>query len=218
MRRLIVNDNISQATGDKLLQILRKRLLPDLPKTCRSFLNTERCKYQIVQMEDADGTQGEFVYLGIEAQLKMISSVKIDESCLIELTINIDGFKPFNSTNQTLWPILAKVDLKSEPFVIAIYSGVGHPKYPCQFLADFITEINVLQVQGSSDLGKKVFVKCFICDTPVRAWLKCCQGHTSSRGCERCYVIGESIDRVMCFSSLGHSKMSSTIMIPVHSY
>ena len=55
---------------DDLIKILRARLLPTLPKTAKTFLRTVDAKYNIKEMEDANGGFGEFVYFGIESGLQ----------------------------------------------------------------------------------------------------------------------------------------------------
>ena len=52
---------------DKLLKILRARLLTTLPKSTKMFLGTSGAKYEMIRMEDGNGTMGGFVYFGIAA-------------------------------------------------------------------------------------------------------------------------------------------------------
>lgn len=42
-------------------------------------------------------------------------------------------------------------------------------------------------------------LKCFICDTPARAFLKCTVGHKGKNSCERCKVMGKSVERRTVF-------------------
>lgn len=44
-------------------------------------------------------------------------------------------------------------------------------------------------------------LKCIVCDTPARAYLKNTLGHRGLLACERCVVKGETIDRTTVFSS-----------------
>ena len=77
---------------DELLQIFRCRLLPTLPKTAKTFLKTLDARYNIVEMEDANGGMGEFVYLGIENQLKDVINPDLHmENKVIELKVNVDS-------------------------------------------------------------------------------------------------------------------------------
>lgn len=65
-----INNKINQSAVQKLLLILRERLLPDLPKDARTFLNTSSAKYTIEPMEGKSVTPGEFVYYGIRKRLE----------------------------------------------------------------------------------------------------------------------------------------------------
>ena len=56
LRLLILRDNIPETTATKLLEILKARLLPTLPSTCKPFLDTESAKYQVEPMMDSDGS------------------------------------------------------------------------------------------------------------------------------------------------------------------
>ena len=100
LRLLIVRDKIPETTATKLLKILKARLLPTLPSTCKAFLDTESAKYKV----DSDGSQGEFIYLGIEngikIEIKMSLNDDLHSSDEVELIINIDGFKPFKSSKK----------------------------------------------------------------------------------------------------------------------
>lgn len=60
------------------------------------------------------------------------------------------------------------------------------------FLEEFILEVNYLCEQGINISGRhyQVSIKCFVCYTPARAFLKCTVGHTATNACERCVVQG----------------------------
>lgn len=58
--------NISMIHLKKLITILRRRLLPELPKDPRTFIQTKQSKFNIQDMEDVyPGEMGEFIYFGI---------------------------------------------------------------------------------------------------------------------------------------------------------
>lgn len=62
LRQWAIEINISHEQLNKLLPILRRRVLPDLPKTGKTLLKTSTAQYRIVEMEDANGNSGQFVY------------------------------------------------------------------------------------------------------------------------------------------------------------
>ena len=57
------------------------------------------------------------------------------------------------------------------------------------FLADFINEEKILKNDGlvvTSNKTITVSIKCFVCDAPARAFLKCVLNHIGYSSCERC--------------------------------
>lgn len=180
---------------DGLLQILRRRLLPDLPKTSKTFLQTEMANYEIERF----GINSEFVYFGIEKYLRQIINVNVHEDNIIYLIFNIDGIPLYHSSSKQFWPILGKIFHHRDiykPFPIAIYSGYEKPDNLENYLKRFIDELNQLQQNGIciDDQLFTIRIKAFICDKPARAFLKCIKGHGAYWGCERCTVKGKRVD------------------------
>lgn len=68
LRKWAIKCNVNHATLDKLLLILRKRLLPDLPKSSKTFLHTKNKIRKI--LSEKEEVTGEFVYFGIEEGLR----------------------------------------------------------------------------------------------------------------------------------------------------
>lgn len=189
-----IEENVKFSTLDKLLGILRKRLIPELPKSSKTFLGIST-DYQIIKMKDhsTEDISGEFVYMGISFGF---------ESCInnfhegnIELIINIDGLPLTRSSGKCFWPILCKVHYIPDiykPLIVAIYCGNSKPKDLSQYLNEFIAELNYLQEHGIK-LFQKTFIvklKCFVADTPARSYLKCTKDHGGYSACERCTIRG----------------------------
>ncbi|XP_043464228.1 putative uncharacterized protein DDB_G0289963 [Leptopilina heterotoma] len=65
-----VEHGIEQNSIDGMLKILRRRLLPELPKTAKTFLGTSTAEYEIKEMADLDGSMGEYAYFGIKNGLE----------------------------------------------------------------------------------------------------------------------------------------------------
>lgn len=61
-----------------------------------------------------------------------------------------------------------------KPMVIAIWSGEGKPTVLNEFLEPFVNELNDLLRDGISINGHQIAicVRCFICDSPARAFIK----------------------------------------------
>lgn len=184
---------------DQLLNILRPRLILDSPKSTKTFLGTSSAVYEIVKMRDSskDNKWGEFCYFGISEGLKDVIS-DFHKGLNIELIFNIDGMALTNSSSKCFWPILCRIYHDPniyKPFVVAIYSGHSKPKYKSHYLKQFVKELNDLQENGIMLNDKKfhIKVKCFVLDTPARAFIKSCKGHGGYSACERCTIRGISI-------------------------
>ena len=172
-----IETHIKQEALDKLLKILRIRLLTNLPKSSKTFLRTSGAKYNIIQMEDGNGSMGEFVYFGLEEGLRDCINIDIHKNDVIELEVGSDGLRLVDSGYQELWPLAGKVHFDPDiykPFAIAVYFGETNPRSTEAYLSQFIEEINGLQENGINISGRHfdVRIKCFICDTPARALLK----------------------------------------------
>lgn len=197
------NPTIPHTKLEALLTILRRRLLPELPKCAKTFLGTTKAHYSIQKFND-EGS--EFVYFGATNHLKQSINPDLHENDIIQLIINVDGLQLFRSSSKQFWPILCQVyceTISYEPFPVAIYSGSKKPDNLDKFLEDFIVEMNELQQTGLliSDRLFNVSIKAFVCDTPARAFLKKIKGHGAYWGCERCTVQGEWIENRVIFPS-----------------
>ncbi|XP_057329856.1 uncharacterized protein LOC130670466 [Microplitis mediator] len=202
-----LESQINHEALTKLLKIVQQHWQPNAPKCAKTLLTTAQAKYHIIEMTDKDESKGEFVYIGLEHQLKRNVVVHTDTSKNIELLINIDGVKLFKSSLKCFWPILGMVysnSIQSEPFVIAIYAGTSKPNSSNEYLNPFIREINGLLRNGVEIDGQnfKVCLKGFICDTPARAFIKGIVSHTSFNACERCMAIGRKKNKTTIYPSV----------------
>lgn len=202
---------ITQNDLDCLLNILRPNLLPTLPKSSKTFMRTIDAQYNIIEMDDANGKTGQFVYLGIKKGLEACVNPDLHIDGKIRLQINADGLPLSKSNNNHFWPLTAKVFFEPniyEVFVIAIYFGPSKPNSIDEYLEEFIAEINELLKDGIliSGVHLKVELMCFICDTPARAFLKNTLGHKGKESCERCEIVGETVERRTVFTSMNETR------------
>lgn len=189
---------------DKLLKILRPRIIPALPKNTKTLLKLHCHGPKVEQMEAADGSMGEFLYFGLKENLEKMIDTSLHDTDTILIECNIDGFTPFKSSKKTMWPILCKIYTKLdlyEPFTVALFSGNGKPKSSKDFAQKFIVELNLLKTASIVLDGKSYKVKLlyFVCDTPARSFLKNIISHVGFNACERCLVYGEKKLKVTVF-------------------
>lgn len=207
IQKWAVDAHISHTHLDGLLGILRERLIPNLPKSSKTFLGTSSAEYKIIEMEDNNGTMGEFVYFGIATGLQECINIDNHVNDLIELQIACDGLRLVDSGYQELWPTMCKIHFDPDiykPFTVSVYFGQSKPKEASAYLEQFINEINFLHQCGLEIQGRylRIKLKCFVCDTPARAFLKCTAGHTSFHACERCSVQGFKENRRTVYPSV----------------
>lgn len=164
-----LHHKISHLALNDLLKILKNRGHTYLPVDARTLLKTPR-KVTITRL----GT-GKYWYNGIKKSLINILG-NVNESKNLVLKFNVDGLPLGNSTRNQLWPILAQIDNlpNTKPVVIAIYFGATKPICLESFLGPFVNELSDL-VQNGFDLNGftiSVQIKCFIADSPARAFIK----------------------------------------------
>lgn len=135
---------------DALLVILGRRIIPNICKSVKTLLRTTQARYVIENMENSKGNNAEFVYIGIEKQVKLhVNSSLHDfkpasDSKIVETDCNIDGFRVFKSSTNEAWNIACKLVDKLnlyKPFTVAIYYGVGKPRDMWALLSKLIDEL-----------------------------------------------------------------------------
>lgn len=211
MREWAINGNISWVLISQLLLILRRRLMPHLPKTASTFLNM-KANFNIKSIKTSCYKNAEFVYFGVAKGLASCFNPSFHTDGIIYIDINIDGAPLWKSSLNEFWPILCRVHYQHEnvytPFPVAIYLGPGKPANLDLLLNEFIVEMNDLQANGIELEGilYKIRMKSWILDTPARALVKCIKGHTGYFGCERCEVVGERCENRTIFADLNATE------------
>lgn len=91
---------------DRLLNILRKKLIPTLPKGGKIFLKSFESQYEILPMVGLEVDTGEFVYMDIEKNiiLNLDKAECTDDTLLLQ--INVNGVSLFKSSTKQMWSIL----------------------------------------------------------------------------------------------------------------
>lgn len=177
LRKWAVEHSIKHTALKGLMKILNERfgnkcgesnnLLPDDPRT---LLQTPQT-VSILPLSSGS----EYWHHGLANCLKHIFPT-LDEPMTISLTINMDGLPLFNSSRLEFWPILFNIAEMPQvsPMVIGILSGKSKTKDLELFFAPFVEEMHDLMTNGLYIDSNKITVKirCFICDSPARAYVK----------------------------------------------
>lgn len=203
LRQWAISSNLSHNKLDELLGILRKRVLPELPKSAKTFLQTSSSNYQT----EAFDKTSEFVYFGLEVHLSQYINPNVHSDDLVELLFNVDGIPLYKSSSKHFWPILCQIyhaSYRYEPFAVAIYVGNTKPDNMNRYLEKFVSEMNTLQRTGINIKNKifKISVKGFICDRPARSLIKCNKNHGGYFACERFVVKGKRVENRTVYPQL----------------
>lgn len=173
-RKWAVEFKITHSALKSLMQIINtsvhigenSNILPDDPRT---LLQTPQF-VNIMPM-----CTGEYWHCGLANSLKHIFR-NLSESIMISLNINIDGLPIFKGSKTVFWPILFKIKEMPhiEAMVIGIYSGPGKCLEVEQYLTPFVDEFIEIMERGITINSHKitVYINCFICDSPARAFVK----------------------------------------------
>ena len=180
-----IKSRCTRASLNDLLNILSKKH-PYLPKDCRTLLHTPRT----VNYDQNCG--GSYIYFGIEnginTCLNMLTNHFIPTDS-INLHYNIDGLPLHKSTSSQFWPFLGTFD-GANIFIICLFYGTSKPEPIHDYLSGFMKEMKTLLYFHHQGKNIKVNLRCFICDAPVRSFLKSTINHTGYSSCERSMIKG----------------------------
>lgn len=193
-----IKHNITGSAVDDLLPLLSRHnpQLP-LPKSSKTLLGTAN-RYKI-----SDITGGKYHHFGLECKIVFYSEFTtfVSEVEQIDLHLGIDGLPISKSSRKQFWPILAssKCLNQNRPFIVGIYfSDLSKPGSVNEFLSPLIEELKCLMRNGIEIKGitRAIIVKCVLCDTPARNFVKSTAAFNGYHGCDRCNQKGFYCGRV----------------------
>ena len=139
--------NIPLSSLSKLLKILSKHNVADVPVDARTLVGTP--KSGLHQFENISG--GRYFHFGVEEGLnECMENVERQPSGEILLDINIDGLPIFNSKNISVWPIQmsgATPGFDNRPFFAGTFCGGAKPSDQ-DLLKKTIQELQHLRASG----------------------------------------------------------------------
>ena len=196
---------ITRKAIDELLLVFRSENYTTMPLSSKTFFKSNVSSIEPEIILNTHNKFGEYKYVGIEKMLNFVIDPNIFIDKEISLLIHIDGVTLYNKTKKNAWTILGKVNnagYDAKPFLLGLYYGEGKPKNVVDFLMDLVKEINHLTANGVTIKNTTFSFKidAFVCDTPARAYIKQCKGHTGFCACERCVCHGLTVNnkRVFC--------------------
>lgn len=200
LRMWAVKFNISHSALRDLFKGINKRLPGILPADPRTFLET--CQTVIMTKVGS----GDYWHHGFEACLREALTPMQNLPKIISVNINVDGLPIYKSSKIEFWPIVFNIyELPQvKPMIIGIYCGSGKPSSLTAFLQPFVTEAQTIFSEGLLMNGVRIDIqlRCFICDSPARAFIKGVANFNSKHGCLKCTTVGE------------YSHISHTVFFP----
>lgn len=210
LRCWAVSQNIPRTSVSLLLHILNP-LHKELPLDYRTLLKTPTSFEYSKKINN-----GDYIHLGLVKGLKEFICqnpfLSFNDN-LIKLSFNIDGLPLFKSSNYQVWPILAMVvNVKSSPFAVGIFCGHSKPTPLNVFLENFVSELSLILVEGFTHNNSlyKVEIFSFVCDAPVRAFLKNIKSHNAYYSCERCIEAGKFYNNRVVIKNLNIKRTNKT--------
>lgn len=129
-----VNSKTPAMHVNSLLGIIHKRI-PELPKTCKTLVNTPKNAYEnIVPM-----CRGYYLHIGLQHMLENFLSKNKVSSKKLMIDIGIDGTPSTKSSDTELWPIMVNVVGFDEVLLVGSYFGSGKPKDENESSEEFLT-------------------------------------------------------------------------------
>lgn len=163
--------NINHSALKELSAIINKFAGKDvLPIDPRTLLQTPRA-VEIVPLPNNEY----YWHNGLKFCLENVF-VNISESITISLNFNMDGLPLFKSARKESWPILSNIFEMPwiKPMVVGIYYIQAKASNLKAYLTPFVEELKSICDDGIDLNGHHITVKirCFICDSPARAFIK----------------------------------------------
>lgn len=172
LRTWALKYQITHCALNNLLTILSKKGFGFLPVDSRTLLETPKA------VDVREMGKGQFWYNGVEKCLNELIQLympNLRTPVTLVLKFNIDGLPISKSSKYQFWPILMLVEnfTQMHPMVVAIYYGDTKPPLT-EFFEQFVEETNTLVKQGikRNDIPISLHIKCFICDSPARSFIK----------------------------------------------
>lgn len=170
LRKWAMKYQIPHVAVKDLMNLINTRIDKVLPEDPRTLLETP----QVVSIVEI-GDGGQYWHYGLECCLRRIFK-NIDETKTISVNINMDGLPLFDSSKVEFWPILFNItemtDVPAMP--IGIFCGKTKCSNLHSFLTPFVDEMNDVVQNGIHINSHKITVRirCIVCDSPARAYVK----------------------------------------------
>lgn len=209
LTEVFVRSNLSHTQINAVLQIVRTHpCLSTLPKDSRTLLNTPRSAHPILNIAG-----GEYLHLGFEIGILSIfqqTSPELIPLDTLMIDFSTDGATLDRQGKIQIWPIQIRIAniLRSKPEIVGVWRGSSKPTNAQELFQYFVDEVqNVLNRGGIifHNQLKPIELRCFIADSPARAFILSHKGHGSLFPCSKCWIRGNWLRRgVVVYRGIQH--------------
>ncbi|XP_026826387.1 uncharacterized protein LOC113562169 [Ooceraea biroi] len=206
---VFVNNGMSHTQVSAVLQVLRTHpCLSSLPKDCRTLLKTPRTTHPTFNIAG-----GEYLHLGFEAGILSILQQTCPELIprdTLMIDCSTDGVTLDVQGKIQMWPIQIRIANipRNKPEIVGIWRGSSKPTNAQELFQHFVDEVrDVLNREGIifHNQLKLIKMRCFIADSPARAFVLGHKGHGSIFPCSKCWIRGNWLRRgVVVYRGIQH--------------
>ncbi|KAL7290008.1 hypothetical protein TKK_0015739 [Trichogramma kaykai] len=206
--------NMTHVQMKKILEVLHTHpCFRYLPKDIRTILKTPRASAPIIP-----SAGGEYLHLGFEEADSIILNSSLQNRIPDKLLIDFftDEAALDKNSNIRIWPIeirIPNID-RSDPEVVGVWKGDVKPTDSVELMKPFVDDILSVNNSGGvfyNNIQIPFEIRCFIADSPARAFIIGHLNHNGRIPCSKCWVQGKYLkdSRLMVFTGIDHPPRSS---------
>lgn len=211
LAEVFIRSDMSHAQINAVLQVVRTHpCLSTLPKDSRTLLKTPRTAHPTLNIAG-----GEYLHLGFETGILSIlqqTSPELIPLDTLMVDFSTDGATLDGQGKIQMWPIQIRIaNIRgSKPEIVGVWRGSSKPSNAQELFQYFVNEVqDVLNraVVFRNQL-KVIKLRCFIADSPARAFVLGHKGHGSIFPCSKCWIRGNWLRRgVVAYRAIQHSQV-----------
>lgn len=194
----VASNDMSHTQINAVLQVIRTHFcLSTLPEDCRTLLRTPRTAHLTHNVAG-----GEYLHLGFKAGIYYIlqqTSLELIPPETLMIDFSTDGATFDKQGNIQVWPIQIRIANipRSKPEIVGIWQGSSKPNNARELFQYFLDEVQEVLDQSVifHNQPKLIELRCFIADSPARAFVLGHKGDGSLFPCSKCWVRGDWIRR-----------------------
>lgn len=208
LTEVFVRSDMSHSQINAVLQVVRTHpCLSTLPKDSRTLLKTPRTAHPTLNIAG-----GEYLHLGFETGIFSILQQTPPELIPLDtlmVDFSTDGATLDGQGKIQMWPIQIRIAniRRSKPEIVGVWRGSSKPSNAQELFQYFVDEVLDVLNRGVifHNQLKVIELRCFIADSPARAFVLGHKGHGSIFPCSKCWIRGNWLRRgVVAYRGIQH--------------